>query len=62
MLLLKVFEIVACYLVPAFVLRWLGGFNTAADAIATWGRSTSVRKIRRAGETPRTYARARMPS
>ena len=61
-LLLKVLEIVACYLVPALVLRWLGGFNMAADAIANWGRNSSVRRIRRAGQTPRTYARARIPS
>jgi hypothetical protein len=49
--------IVACYLVPALVLRWLGGFNTAADAISRWGRSSSVRKLRRGGHTPRSYAR-----
>jgi hypothetical protein len=61
-MLLKLLEIVACYLVPALVLRWLGGFNTAADAIAKWGRSSSVRRIRRAGQTPRSYVRARIPS
>jgi hypothetical protein len=49
--------IIACYIVPALVLRWLGGFNTAADAISRWGRSSSVRKLRRAGHTPRSYAR-----
>ncbi|HEY7003878.1 MAG TPA: hypothetical protein VH281_06315 [Gaiellaceae bacterium] len=59
---LKVLEIVACYLVPALVLRWLGGFNTAADAISNWGRHSSVRKIRRGGETPRSYVRARISS
>jgi hypothetical protein len=54
--------IVVCYLVPAFVLRWLGGFNTAADAISKWGRASSIRRLRRAGHTPKSYVRARISS
>jgi hypothetical protein len=54
--------IVACYLVPALVLRFLGGFNSAADAVSTWGRASSLKAIRRRGLTPRTYARSRIPS
>jgi hypothetical protein len=54
--------IVACYLVPALVLRFLGGFNSAADAVARWGRSSSLRRVRRAGQTPSSYARARIRS
>ena len=54
--------IVACYLVPALVLRFLGGFNSAADAVARWGRSSSVHRISRAGKSPAGYARARISS
>jgi hypothetical protein len=54
--------IVACYLVPALILRSLGGFNSAADAVSTWGRSSSLRRLRRAGLTPRSYARSRISS
>jgi hypothetical protein len=54
--------IVACYLVPALVLRWLGGFNSAADAVSTWGRRSSLTAIRRRGLTPRSYARSRISS
>jgi len=54
--------IVACYLVPAFILRAIGGFNAAGDAVSTWGRSSSLRTLRRRGETPRTYARSRISS
>jgi hypothetical protein len=54
--------IVACYLVPALVLRWLGGFNSAAEAVSTWGRSSSLRRLRRSDHTPRSYVRARISS
>jgi len=54
--------IVACYLVPALVLRWLGGFGAAADAVSNWGRSSSLRRLRQAGHTPRSYVRARISS
>jgi hypothetical protein len=54
--------IVACYLVPALVLRWLGGFAAAADAVSNWGRSSSLRRLRKAGHTPRSYVRARISS
>ena len=54
--------IVACYMVPAFILRFLGGFNAAADAVSTWGRRSSLRRIRKQGLTLRTYARSRISS
>jgi hypothetical protein len=54
--------IVACYMVPALILRYLGGFNSAADAMSNWGRRSSIRKIRKQGLTLRTYARSRIPS
>jgi hypothetical protein len=54
--------IVACYMVPALILRFLGGFNSAADAVSTWGRRSSLTQIRKQGLTLRGYARSRMPS
>ena len=54
--------IVACYMVPALILRYLGGFNSAADAMSNWGRRSSIRRIRKQGLTLRTYARSRIPS
>ena len=54
--------IVACYMVPALILRYLGGFNSAADAMSNWGRRSSLRRIRKQGLTLRTYARSRIPS
>jgi hypothetical protein len=54
--------IVACYLVPALILRAMGGFNSAGDAVSRWGRTSSLRTLRRRGETPRTYARSRISS
>jgi hypothetical protein len=54
--------IVACSLFPALVLRWLGGFGAAGDAIANWGRRSSLRRVRRAGHSARSYARARISS
>ena len=52
--------IVGCYAFPALFLRLIGGFNSAADAIANWGRSASARRIRRSGLTASTYARSRL--
>jgi len=54
--------IVACYTFAALVLRFLGGFNSAADAFSTWGRRSSLRSIRRRGLTLRSYARSRISS
>ena len=54
--------IVACYMVPALILRYLGGFNSAADAMSNWGRRSSLRRIRKQGLTLHTYARSRIPS
>jgi hypothetical protein len=52
--------IVLCYAFSALFLRLMGGFNSAGDAIANWGRRASVRRIERAGHTPRTYALRRL--
>ncbi|MEO8291440.1 MAG: hypothetical protein ABI649_10660 [Gaiellaceae bacterium] len=54
--------ILGCYLFAALFLRLLGGFNSAADAISAWGRGSSLRRLRRRGETPRSYARSRISS
>ena len=52
--------IVGCYAFAALFLRLIGGFNSAADAISTWGRSSSARRIWRSGHTPSTFARSRV--
>ena len=54
--------IVLGYGFAAFFLRLIGGFNSAGDAIATWGRSASARRLRRKGQTPDSYARSRIRS
>ncbi|HEX3256609.1 MAG TPA: hypothetical protein VHQ96_12530 [Gaiellaceae bacterium] len=54
--------IVVCYTFAALVLRFLGGFNSAADAVSTWGRRSSVRSLRKRGLTPRSYVRSRISS
>lgn len=54
--------IVSCYLFAALFLRLMGGFNAAADAISSWGRGSTLRRIRRRGETMRSYARSRISS
>ena len=40
----------------------LGGFNSAGDALSTWGRRSSLTKIRKRGLTLRSYARSRISS
>lgn len=52
--------IVVCYAFSALFLRLIGGFNSAGDAFANWGRRASVRRIESAGHTARTYARWRL--
>jgi hypothetical protein len=52
--------IVAGYGFSAFFLRLIGGFNSAGDAIANWGRRSSVRRLEKAGQSPRSYARSRL--
>jgi hypothetical protein len=52
--------IVGCYAFAAFFLRLIGGFNSAADAIASWGKSSSARRLSRSGQSPATFARARL--
>jgi hypothetical protein len=54
--------IVVCYMVPALILRYLGGFNSAADAMSSWGRRSSLKRIRRQGLTLKSYARSRISS
>ncbi|HLM93497.1 MAG TPA: hypothetical protein VK273_06780 [Gaiellaceae bacterium] len=53
---------VACYSFAALCLRFLGGFNSAADALSTWGRRASLTRIRKQGLTLRSYARSRSSS
>lgn len=52
--------IAVCYGFAALLLRLMGGFNSAGDAIANWGRSASARRIRRLGHTPNSYAHSRV--
>jgi hypothetical protein len=52
--------IVVCYGFAALFLRLIGGFNSAGDAIRGWGHSSSVKRLRRSGHTPRTYAQSRL--
>jgi Na+/H+ antiporter NhaD/arsenite permease-like protein len=54
--------IVVCYMIPALILRSLGGFNSAADAMSNWGRRSSLERIRKQGLTLTTYARSRISS
>jgi hypothetical protein len=51
-----------CYTFAALVLRFLGGFSSAGDAVSTWGRRSSVTALRKRGLTPRSYARSRISS
>jgi hypothetical protein len=52
--------IVVGYAFSLFFFRLVGGINSAADAIQNWGRSSSVRRLRRGGHSPRSYARSRL--
>lgn len=52
--------IVAGYVFSIFFFRLVGGINSAADAIQSWGRSSSVRRLRKSGHSPRSFARARL--
>lgn len=54
--------IVVCYTFAALCLRFLGGFNSAGDALSTWGRRSSLTRIRKRGLTLRSYARSRISS
>jgi hypothetical protein len=38
----------------------VGGINSAADAIQNWGRSSSVRRLRKSGHSPGSFARAQL--
>jgi hypothetical protein len=52
--------IVGCYAFAAVFLRLIGGFSSAADAIASWGKSSSVRRLSRSGQSPANFARSRL--
>jgi hypothetical protein len=52
--------IVAGYGFSALFLRLMGGFNSAGDAIANWGRSSSSKRLRKSGQSPSSYARSRL--
>jgi len=52
--------IVAAYVFSIFFFRLVGGINSAADAIQNWGRSSSVRRLRKSGHSPGSFARARL--
>ena len=54
--------IVGCYLFAALFFRLVGGFNSAADAVSSWGRRSSLRALRKRGLTPKSYARSRISS
>jgi hypothetical protein len=52
--------IVGGYAFAAFFLRLIGGFNAAGDAISKWGRSSSIKRLAKSGQSPVSYARARL--
>ena len=52
--------IVAGYAFSICFFRLVGGINSAADAIQNWGRSSSVRRLRKSGHSPGSFARARL--
>ena len=52
--------IVVGYAFSIFFFRLVGGINSAADAIQTWGRSSSLRRLRKSGHSPGSFARARL--
>jgi hypothetical protein len=52
--------IIGGYLFAALVLRLLGGFNAAGDAISRWGRHSSEKRMAKSGESPASYARSRL--
>jgi hypothetical protein len=52
--------IVGGYAFAAFFLRLIGGFNSAGDAFAKWGRSSSARRMAKTGQSPASYARSRL--
>ena len=54
--------IVGGYAFSLFFFRIVGGINSAADAIQSWGRSSSERRLKRSGDSPSSYARSRLGS
>ena len=47
---------------PHYRYLIVGGFGSAADAISSWGRRSSLRSLRKRGLTLRGYARSRISS
>jgi hypothetical protein len=52
--------IIGGYSFSALFLRLIGGFNSAGDAIANWGRHSSVKRLAKSGQSPSSYARSRL--
>ena len=52
--------IIVGYAFSIFFFRLVGGINSAADAIQNWGRSSSMRRLRKSGHSPGSFARARL--
>jgi hypothetical protein len=52
--------IIGGYSFSALFLRLIGGFNSAGDAIANWGRRSSVKRLAKSGQSPSSYARSRL--
>jgi hypothetical protein len=52
--------IVAGYAFSLFFFHLVGGINSASDAIQSWGRNSSVRRLRKSGHSPSSFARARL--
>ena len=52
--------IIVGYAFSIFFFRLVGGINSAADAIQSWGRRSSVRRLRKSGHSPGSFARARL--
>ena len=52
--------IIAGYAFSIFFFRLVGGINSAAEAIQSWGRISSVRRLRKGGHSPGSFARARL--
>ena len=52
--------IIGGYSFSALFLRLIGGFNSAGDAIARWGRHSSQKRLAKSGQSPSSYARSRL--
>jgi hypothetical protein len=52
--------VVAGYAFSLFFFHLVGGINSAADAIQSWGRNSSVKRLRKSGHSPCSFARERL--